>query len=43
MSRHQIPRHAKRRLTIAAIAAAALIGTTVTVGKPVCVKLIPAT
>jgi hypothetical protein len=32
MSRHQIPRHAKRRLTIAAIAATALIGTTVTVG-----------
>ena len=32
MSRHQIPRHARRRLTIAAIAATAIIGTTVTVG-----------
>ena len=32
MSRHQIPRHARKRLTIAAIAATALIGTTVTVG-----------
>jgi hypothetical protein len=32
MSRHQLSRHAKRRLTIAAIAATALIGTSVTVG-----------
>ncbi len=32
MSRHQISRQTRRRLTIAAIAATALIGTTVTVG-----------
>jgi len=32
MSRHQIPRHARKRLTIAAIAATALIGSGVTVG-----------
>ncbi len=32
MSRHQMPRHTRRRLTIAAIAATALIGGTVTVG-----------
>lgn len=32
MSRHQIPRQTRRRLTVAAIAATAIIGTTVTVG-----------